>query len=83
LGLQPALSITIQSGGEVVMIKPRLIIGILTIAAIVIIAMAVFIVTHFSSMSPFEELVLIGIGVVMLFIVMGVLFMIVRFTSKK
>jgi hypothetical protein len=45
--------------------------------------MAVFIVSHFNSMSVLAALVLIGIGIVMVFIVMGVLLVAIRSTPKK
>ena len=68
---------------KIIMIKSRLIIITLSLAAIVIIAMAAFIGTHFGSMSLLEELFLIGIGILTLFLIMFILFVIVRSAANK
>ncbi len=61
----------------------RLVIGILAMGAVVIIGMAVYIFTHFNSMSWIQEIILIAVALIILFAIMAVLVIIGRSTSKK
>ena len=57
--------------------------SVLVVAAIIIVAMAVYIFTHYNSMAFMQEIVIIAIALVLLFVVMGVLVMIVKSAGKK
>jgi hypothetical protein len=63
--------------------KFKLIISILAAAAIVIMAMAIYIFTHFKSMSLASEIILAAIGVLILFLLMGIMFYIMRSSTKQ
>ncbi len=65
------------------MSSSRLILGILTVAAVVIIGMAAYIFTHFHSMSLTQEIILIALALVILFAIMGVLVVLTRSAGKK
>lgn len=56
----------------------RLIISLMSIVAVIIIGIAVFVVTHLTGLSLTQGIVLIGLGVVGLVIVMVILFLIMR-----
>jgi hypothetical protein len=63
--------------------KYRAMLGVLVVAAIIIIAMAVYIFTHYNSMALIQEFVIIAIALILLFVIMGVLVMIVRSADRK
>jgi hypothetical protein len=65
------------------MSKNHLMVGILAVAAVIIIAMAVYIFTHFNSMELVQEIILICIALVVLVVIMGVLLMLVRNAGRK
>jgi hypothetical protein len=53
------------------------------VVAIVIIAMAVYVFTHFSTIEFNQALILGGIGIAALLIVMGMLLVLMRVISRK
>lgn len=56
----------------------RLIISLMTIVAVIIIGVTVFVVTHLTGLNMIQGIVLISLGVIGLVIVMVILFLVMR-----
>ena len=61
----------------------RSMIAVLAAAAVVIIAMAIYLFSHYDSMPLTQEIILIAVALVVLLVVMGVLVTIIRRAGRK
>jgi hypothetical protein len=61
----------------------KLIIGLMSLVAVIIIGIAIFVFTHLSSINLNQSIVLIVIAVVGLLIIMGIIYLIMRNVYTK
>jgi hypothetical protein len=61
----------------------RLVIGLMIAAGVIIVSMAIYIFTNFNNLTLIVEIVLAAIGIILLIIIMGVMFLIMRSSIKQ
>jgi hypothetical protein len=72
-----------RAGGSK-MAKPRLVIFLMALIAVIIIGIAVYLFTHLSTLTLTSVIIMVSVAVVSLLVIMGILFAIMRsITSNK